>query len=408
MAASRWQLVVCGISHSTSELADREPLQINRDQMAEANTLLSRLPEVRESAILVTCNRVEFYVVADRSREPFEIVREFYHSFRELNIASVEEKFFTYKGTHVARHLFRVMAGIDSMVVGEKQIAGQVKDAYRSSCDVKAAGKIMHRLFHQAFRVGKAVRTDTEMGKGACSVASAAVSMIKSKVDDDSRPTVLFVGANQMIQLASLNMSRLHHGKFMFANRTSQKAKEFARRYHGEAYTLENLASVLPEADIVITCTASDQPIISADVLRESGAKRRGRGQIIMDMAVPRDVADVNGSVDSVRVFDLEDVKRFVAERAEAIEEEIPQAEEVIDRILAQFSYWYQHVIREPLYNGLEATFEDMRKEELSSALESLDAEQRAVIDKLTRRLVNRMAQLKIRLDSDTEKKSEN
>jgi len=408
MAPSKWQLIVCGISHNTSDLFDREPLQISRDQMAEANSILSRLPEVRESAVLVTCNRVEFYIVADRSREPFDIVHEFYESFRDMDINSLKEKFFTYKGTHVAKHIFRVMSGIDSMVVGEKQIAGQVKDAYKSSCAVKAAGKIMHRLFHQAFRVGKAVRTDTEMGKGACSVASAAVSLIKSMLDDDLRPTVLFIGANQMIQLASLNMSRLHHGKFMFANRTAQKAEEFARNYHGEAHSLEDLPSVLPIADIVLTCTASEQPIISEDALREAAEKRNGRSQIIMDMAVPRDVADMNGSLDSVRVFDLEDVKRFVADRTERIEEEIPHAEEVIDRMLEQFSYWYQHVICEPLYNGLEATFEDMRMEELEGALKELDSEHRAVIDKLTRRLVNRMAQMRIRIDSDTDKESEN
>jgi len=404
MSSAKWQLGVCGINHKTSELSDREPLQIGHDCIAEANSVFGSLPEVRESAIVSTCNRVEFYVVADRSREPFEIVADFYLRTGGISISDLAQKFYTKRGQHAADHLFRVAAGIDSMVLGENQIVGQLKDAYSSACSVKSAGKVIHRLFHQAFRVGKEVRADTEVGKGACSVSGASVSLLKSRIDETKRPSVLFVGVNQMIFLAASSMIKLDCGDFMFSNRTPEKAVEFASRFGGTGHSLDELPFLLGKADIVVTCTSSPLPIISEEMILKAVSARNGRKLTVMDMAIPRDVEYNATSRDDIEILDLEDVRRFIEYRQEQVARAIPEAEVIIDRKLSEFTYWYSHVLHEPLYNGLEETFQAIRLEELAPILNRLPPEMRGVLDKATRRLVNRLLQIRIRTESDFSK----
>ena len=197
MNPSSKRLVVCGVTHQTSTLEEREPLQVGTDELARANTVFARLPQVTESAIVSTCNRIEFYFVTARDQEPLDIVAAFYKELKGLDLEPYRRLFEARKSTHAAEHLFRVATGIDSMVVGETQIFGQIKDSYASACAVKSAGKVIHRLFHQAFRVGKQVRTDTEMGKGACSVSTATVELLKSKLSIHDRPVILFVDAGR-------------------------------------------------------------------------------------------------------------------------------------------------------------------------------------------------------------------
>lgn len=398
----KWQLVVCGINHRTSQLSDREPLQIGHLRRAEANSTLGNLPKVRESAILSTCNRVEFYVVTDRSTDAFDIVSEFYRRFKSLEISGLAQKFYTKKGRHVADHLFRVAAGIDSMVVGENQIVGQLKEAYSSACSVKSAGKLIHRLFHQAFRVGKAVRTDTEMGNGACSISGASINLLKPRLAELNKPSILFVGINPMIALAVSNMDRLECGDFAFSNRTPEKAAGFAERFGGTGHSLDELPDLLKKSDLVITCTSSPEPIIDQQMLEDAVSARGGRKLTIMDMAIPRDVEYEGENREDLEIFDLEDVKAFVEDRQEKMLKAIPQAESIIERKLDEFTYWYNHVLHEPLYNGLEETCQTIRMEELGPIFSKLPPETRTALDIATRRMVNRLLQIKVRAEGET------
>ncbi|MFH2056967.1 MAG: hypothetical protein ABIJ61_13495, partial [bacterium] len=183
-----WRLVLCGINYKQSSVEEREPLQLSNEDLAEAQALFSSLPGVLESIIVSTCNRIEFYFVCQVDYSPWQTVQTFYRRLRDLDIASLRPKFYVESGRQVAAHLFHVAAGIDSMVLGENQIVGQLRDAYSSSCAVKSSGKIIHRLFHQAFRAGKLVRSETEMGKGACSVASAAMGLLQEKLAKFNKP----------------------------------------------------------------------------------------------------------------------------------------------------------------------------------------------------------------------------
>jgi len=401
---SNWYLAVCGINHKTSSLDEREPFQLGREDFAAANAAFSNHNGILESAIVSTCNRVEFYFVAKRDIVPFDIVAEFYKEFKNIDITDRHENFYVKKNKHAVDHLFRVAAGIESMVLGENQILGQIKEAYSSACAVKAAGKIVHRLFHQAFRVGKITRTDTEMGKGACSVSNAAIEMLSERLKNLDNPKILFVGINQMISLAANGLRRLEYNNFAFANRTGSKAVEFASRYNADGYPLGDLPKLLTETDVIITCTGATEAIISASMLDDVVAGGGNRRIIIMDMAVPRDTDIEKDYHDSVEVLDLEDIKHFVADQQAIRAKAIPQVEQIIDRKLGEFNYWFDHVRYEPIYNGIYDAYENIRRDELKTVLENLEPEQSNIVNQATKNLVNKLVQLKIRLSADKEK----
>lgn len=401
MTPGNWQLVVCGINHKTLTLKRREPLQIGRDEIAEAMAVFGNLDGIMESVIVSTCNRIEFYFVAKKTTVPFEPVKIFYQHFKKLDISDLTDSFYSKKNKHVVNHLFSVASGIDSMVLGETQILGQLKDAYSSACAVKTTGKIIHRLFHQSFRVGKMVRTETEMGKGACSVSSAAVDFLKLKIDKLKKPTILFVGINQIISLAASKLKKLNNNKMMFANRTLNTAVEFATRYNGTGHSLDELKPLIGTADIIITCTGSKEPVITKEIIDGYLNSFPDRKITILDMAVPRDVEIDNDYNSAIQIYNLEDINQHVKLRQQQRELAIPQAQEIINRKLSEFQYWFDHVIHEPLYNGIDEAYEDIRQKEIIKILEKLPSEFHEEVNKATRRMVDKLLQIKIRKSED-------
>ncbi|MFZ5979071.1 MAG: glutamyl-tRNA reductase [Candidatus Zixiibacteriota bacterium] len=391
-----WHLIVCGISHSSSKLEQREPLQFGHDEIARANATFNALPGILENLIVSTCNRIEFYFVSERAYDPFDQVVSFFKEIKNIDITDLRDNFYIRKGKHVAGHLFRVAAGIDSMVIGENQILGQLKDAYSSSCAVKASGKLIHRLFHQAFRVGKQVRSDTPMGRGACSVSSVAVEMLTSKLDMYEEPSILFVGINRMTDLAAKNLNHVDKSHYIFANRTVEKARLMAEKYAGEGYSLDALPRLLPRADIVISCTGSKEPVITRSMVDTYLAENPNRKLFIMDMAVPRDVELEKNYNPAVELYDLEDIGRFVREGQRKREEAIPEVEQIVERLQGEFIYWYEHVRHEPVYNGLEQSFEEIRREEVADLVEKLPPDLKDECETISRRLVKRLLQVKI------------
>ncbi len=368
---------------------------MGREELAKAHALLCSHPQVLEATIVSTCNRVEFYFVVKKQQSPFEVVASFYRELRGIDITSLEKSFYVRRNTHAVDHLFHVTAGLDSMVLGENQILGQVREAYSSACAVRAAGKVLHRLFHQAFRVGKQVRTDTEMGKGACSVSSASMELLKKKIAPLDKPTVLFVGINQMIALAASHLSKLECGAFLFANRTVEKAVRFAEKYEATGYPLTELPTLLAQADVVVCCTGSEQPVISRTMLKNLLAENPEKKLVIMDMAVPRDVETDGELSPNIDILDLEDVHAFVKQQQHKRELAIPQSEEIIERRLDEFMYWYDHVCHEPTYLSLEESFDEIRRQEIAPLLEKLPPSLREEVETVTRNLVEKLLKAK-------------
>ncbi len=404
MKPGNWSLVVCGTNHNISSLEAREPLQISVEDLAEANALFGSLSGVMESAIVATCNRIEFYFVAPRQAEPFELIAEFYRKFRGLDAELSTDLFHTEKDKKAVRHMFRVTAGIDSMVLGENQIMGQVKDAYRSACAVKSAGKVIHRLFHQAFRIGKQVRTRTEVGSGACSISTAAVQMLDDTLRSAEHPTVLFIGINQMVKLAARRIASMNHCRLLFANRTREKAAAFAADFGAEGFGLEMLPDLLVQADVVFSCTSSTTPLIKKQMMADVVKRRDNRRLVITDIAIPRDVDIPDNWNPLVDIRGLENIKQYVKNRQQQRESAIPKAESIIEHRLGEFNYWYGHVLHEPIYNGKSNTIESLREEELAAILDKLPPELQNELNQATRRIVNRVIQIAQR---ETPKKSE-
>jgi glutamyl-tRNA reductase len=397
MSIAPWQLVLCGINHKSSSLEQREPMQLGVEDVPAALSVWADQPGVYETVIISTCNRVEFYSVLSRELDPFQSLVSFYRRFRDLDLMPLRDCLYVRKGRHVAAHIFRVAAGLDSMVLGENQIVGQLKEAYSSACHIKTAGKMMHRLFHQAFRVAKQVRTDTEMGRGACSVSSAAIDLLRERAADMPHPAVLFVGVNQMIKLAATNFSQSHHSRLMFANRTPEKAHAMAAAFHGTGHGLDELEDLLPQADILISCTGSSRPVITRDMLDRFTCQYPGRRLLAADLAVPRDI-DADRDYDgAIEVHDLESIKSFVEQQRQRREAAIPAAERIIELRLSEFGYWYNHAIHESTFEGMNHSFEQIRREEFDPILESLPLDQREAIEKASRRLVDRLLRMKNR-----------
>jgi glutamyl-tRNA reductase len=241
------------------------------------------------------------------------------------------------------------------------------------------------------------------MGRGACSVSSAATDLLKTGFDNTARPNIVFVGVNRMINLAASRWNKLHHGDFRFVNRTVEKATKLAHRFHATGHGLDELPALLPEADIVISCTGASKPLITTPMLGQAMSTRARRGPLtIMDIALPRDVEYSGATTDGLVIYDLEDVKRFVKEHQKAREAAIPEAEELIAQRLGEFAYWYDHARYELGHNGLEPAFEEICREEMSSALDRLPDEYRKEVAQATQRLVRRLAQVKSRADNKT------
>ena len=397
MASLSNRLILCGISHKTSTLEERAPLGFGHADLAQANAEFSDIPEVIESCIISTCNRVEFYLLTDKHTDPFELVSLFYKKHKNIDLSPLNNNFQIKRDKHVVSHLLKVVGGLESMVLGESQVHGQVKEAYSSACAVKATGKVIHRLFHQAFRVGKQIRSDTVMGKGACSVSSASIDLIKSKNGNLKDPTVLFIGINQMISLAASNLSRKHHGEFLFANRTKEKAIQLAKKYGAKGFGLDELPRLLQKADILISCTGSEQPIVSASMIEVLKKEIPDKKLVMMDMAIPRDIEYQKETFTNIYLFDLEDVRHHAACQQQKREAAIPQAEEIVERRLEEFMYWFDNVRHERLSASVEESFEQLREKELAEVINKLSPDLQNELNEATRSLVQKLVRVTAR-----------
>jgi glutamyl-tRNA reductase len=265
-------------------------------------------------------------------------------------------------------------------------------------------------MFHQAFRAGKQVRADTEMGKGACSVSTAAVALAKTKIDNAARPDILFIGFNKMIVLAASAFAKSHHDRFIFANRTVSKIEGISKKYSAEPHSLGDLPKFIANVDIVFTSTGSPDPIITKEIIDKAIALNKNRFEkssrklIVIDIAVPNDVESGIDYGPSIEIYRIEDVESFIKDLQNRQQLAIPQARAIIDRLLGEFAYWYNHIKFEPMYNGLGNAFEEIRRQEMERILKIIPENLREEIDEATDRLTSRLLHLKARTSKSKDK----
>jgi glutamyl-tRNA reductase len=387
-------LFVAGLSHKNAPVELREQLAVEEDKLRELLHDLQTSEVLREVMVLSTCNRVEVYGVADAPGEARALVFRSLCRHRGLDLGTVEPMLYTHLDAEAVHHAFRVSASLDSMMLGEPQILGQVKDAFALAQACGTIGPQLHPLLSQAFNVAKRVRTETGIARHAVSVSFAAVELAKKIFDGLGGRAVLLVGAGKMSELAAKHL--VEHGAFpiYIANRTWARAQDLARALSGTAVPWDELLTALAAVDIVVTSTGAPEPIISRAEVGRVMHERRGRPLFFVDIAVPRDVEPGVDGMDDVYRYDVDDLQQVVDANLRERAREAQRAEALVEREVGKFVARQGDVEVVPTIVSLRARLEDIRLGEVRKTLARLpDAgpETRAAIEALSTAMVNKI-----------------
>lgn len=331
-------LLTLGLNHTTAPLEIRETVAFPAEQCAQALQDLLSLQNIEEGAILSTCNRTEIYTVARPGDE--QLLRDWLCEQRGLDSAGMAPHFYVYNGRDSVRHALRVAAGLDSMILGETQILGQMKDAFRQAQAANSAGPMLTRLFEHSFAVAKNVRSETEIGANPVSVAYAGVSLARRIFSDFSKQTALFIGAGDTIELTARHLTNAGLQRTVFANRSLDRAQALASQYQGYAIALSDIGAHLAEADIVIASTAAPQAIVSLAQFRDAVKKRRRKPMFVLDLAVPRDIEAAASELEDVYLYTIDDLQGVIRDNIRSRQQAALIADEMIDARIDEFQAW--------------------------------------------------------------------
>jgi glutamyl-tRNA reductase len=380
-----------GINHNSAPVEVRERLAIPDSRLPDAMRRLTDRPDVEEGIIFSTCNRVEVFT---RSVDIVPDLREFIHDYFGLDSSSIDQHLYEHQDANAIRHLFRVASSLDSMIVGEPQILGQVKEAYAVARSVGALNSHMDALLARSFAVAKRVRTETSVGSSAVSVASVAVDLAKKIFGSLEGKHVYLVGAGKMSEIAARHLIAHGAGAIFVANRTHERAVELAKKFNGSAIRFEQLYDVASEADIVITSTGAPHHIFR----REHGEmflhRRKNKPMFFIDIAVPRDVDPAVNELDGIFVYDIDDLQSVVTSHVADRQREAARAEEIINVEVQRFLERLDTLDVVPTIVSLQDHVETIRQAEIDKArgrLGKLSPEQELAVESLTRGIVNKI-----------------
>jgi glutamyl-tRNA reductase len=387
------KLVAVGVSHRTAPVELREAIDFSRTGLDTAVTALASRQLAREAVVVSTCNRAEIYAAADADAAG-DVCAHFIAEYHALPWEKIAPHIFVLRGADAARHLFRVAAGLDSLVVGEPQILGQVKEAFAAATGVKHTGALTNRLFNTAFTVGKRVRSETGLGEGAVSVSYAAIALARKIFRDLKGLSVLILGAGEMAKLTGVHLQAHQVRHIMIASRTAATAEALAAQLGGRAVPWAALSPALTAADIVVTATGATEPVLTRARIEEAMRPRRGRPLFIIDIAVPRDVEADAGSLDQVFLYNIDDLRAIVQENMARRTAELERAERIVSEELERFTSWMQSREIVPTVVALRQRFETIRRAELQRLepkMAGLPPEARTRLDEITHLIVEKL-----------------
>jgi glutamyl-tRNA reductase len=365
------QLLTLGLNHTTAPLALREkvafPGEALRDAVANLKgELRSVLPE---TAILSTCNRTEIYCATPEPARARQAITQWMADFNGLGASpGLDEHLYALPNNAAVRHAFRVASGLDSMVLGEPQILGQMKDAARVAQEADALGTHLHQLFQRTFAVAKEVRSQTEIGAHSVSMAAAGVRLAQRLFEDLRETSILFVGAGEMIELAATHFVAQQPKRIAVANRTAERAQALAQRFGAQAVRLSDLPETLGDHDIIVSCTASSLPIIGLGMVERALRQRRRRPMFMIDLAVPRDIEPEVARLDDVFLYTVDDLGKLVQTGMENRQSAVAQAETIIETRVDAFMHWLSARQAVPAIRALHARGESLKQGELERA----------------------------------------
>lgn len=383
------QLFTFGINHQTAPLAVREQVAFNAETLEPALHDLVKHGSAKEATILSTCNRTEVYC---STQAPEKIV-SWLANYHQMSAGDIEPYIYTLPREQAVKHAFRVASGLDSMVLGEPQILGQMKQAVRQAEHAGTMGFLLHKLFQRTFSVAKDVRTQTEIGANLVSMAAAAVRLAERIFPSIAEQNVLFIGAGEMIELNAVHFAARTPKQITVANRTLERAQTLAHRINGHAITLNDLPEQLAHHDIIVTCTASPLPILGKGMIERALKQRKHRPLFIVDLAVPRDVEEEVAELDDVFLYTVDDLAEVVRDGLDARQGAIKEAEVIIDSGVANFIRWMESREVVPTIRALRDSAERHRRQEMEKALRQLAKGEDAarVLESLSNALTNKL-----------------
>ena len=386
-------LITLGINHKTAPVELRECIAISNDESATALQYLSRETCFSEVLLYSTCNRVEVVFVAENKSQAIDAATNFIADFNKIPREQFEAALYVHEGDEAVRHVFRVAASLDSMVVGEPQILGQMKDAYRDATNAKTSGVILNRLLHRSFFVAKRIRTETGIGDRAVSISYAAVELARKIFGNIEGKNILLIGAGEMAELAVEHLIRNRAGNLVVANRTFENGVALAKKFNGNAIRFEEIESVLKDIDIIISSTGSPSVVITKDQVKKGIRVRRNRPIFFIDIAVPRDIDPTINRLSNSYVYDIDDLKGIIDDNLEDRNKEAIKGERIVDEAVIRFREWHLSLDVVPTIVALRNKIGGIVQSEMKKSLQPNAISQNSMetIDRISNSLVNKI-----------------
>lgn len=384
-------ILLLGINHHTAPLELRERLALDGPGVTALLRDIRSDAAAAEAVMLATCNRTELYVAAEDPAAAESRMRRVFERLAGTCGSLVGAHAYCHAGEQAARHLLRVAAGLDSMILGEHQVLGQVREAQSRAQEAETLGPLTHRLWSAALHAGKRARAETDIGMGAVSVAQAAVCLAERVLGDLRGRWVLLVGAGDTCRLAARHIADRRPSKLWVANRTVARAAAIAEAFGGDAIGLECVAEILPSADAVVSATRAPGFVVTRDMVRRAAAERPGRPLALVDVAVPRDIDPACGEIPGASLFSIDAIRTLVDRSLAHRVREIPRVEAIIDEECARFAAWTRAQGAAAVVRELVERFEQVREEEVRRGLKHFHPEEEAHLDRLTRAMVSRL-----------------
>ena len=386
-------IILLGINHKTAPVELRECIAFAAEESREALQTLHRQPHINEVLLFSTCNRVELLFTTDNKAQSISTTKAFIADFNKIPVEQFENALYVHEGDAAVRHVFRVASSLDSMMVGEPQILGQIKEAYRLATQVKTSGVILNRLLHRTFFVAKRIRTETGIGDRAVSISYAAVELGRKIFGSLAGKSVLLVGAGEMAELAVEHLIRNKADDIWVANRTFENGVELAKKFNGNAIRFEEITTCLEAIDIIISSTGSPDFVITRDQVKSVIRKRRNRPLFFIDIAVPRDIDPRINRLTNSYVYDIDDLQGVVDENIEDRQLEAVKGERIVDEAVISFRQWYESLDVVPTIIALRKKMESIAAAEIKKTLQSNKIPEASVsaIHKMTGALINKI-----------------
>ena len=387
-------IVLIGLNHKTAPVEIRECVAFSENESLAGIEILQKIPEINEVLLFSTCNRVEVLLTTSDTESAVAAVISFISEFKSIPADDFNDCLYVHTGDAAIAHLFRVAGSLDSMIVGEPQILGQIKESYRLATTHKTSGVVLNRLLHKTFSVAKRIRTETGIGDHAVSISYAAIELGKKIFGSLEGKNVLLMGAGEMAELAVEHLIRNRIKQLVVANRTFERGVELAKKFNGTPIRFEEIADSLKTADVVIGSTGAKYPVLFADQVKKIMRNRKNRPIFFIDIAVPRDIDPDINRINNAYVYDIDDLKNIIQENLEDRKREAQKAERIIEESVIHFNKWYKSLEVVPTIVELRNKFETIARNELEKTLQSLNhlsEDDRKALDKMIQAVTNKI-----------------